>query len=152
MAGALLRKTGGNLTGRIRCFSVKHDLKSTLGSVDVWSSPLFCLKKHQSRREKRSLVIPNERRATTSGAFLGRTRRAETISPPSVVISHSFGMTKQRSFCLAGRKNGHSRGEDQTLTDPRRQHRADPPPGRLGEPYGISHCHSALHAVRDSGS
>ncbi|MEW8210649.1 MAG: hypothetical protein AB2735_09315, partial [Candidatus Thiodiazotropha taylori] len=30
---------------------------------------LLCLKKRQSRREERGLVIPNERRATPSGAF-----------------------------------------------------------------------------------
>ncbi|MES9842705.1 MAG: hypothetical protein ABW134_19325, partial [Candidatus Thiodiazotropha endolucinida] len=32
-------------------------------------------KKRQSRREERGLVIPNERRATPSGAFSGTTGR-----------------------------------------------------------------------------
>ncbi|MBT3055840.1 MAG: hypothetical protein KME69_13315, partial [Candidatus Thiodiazotropha sp. (ex Codakia orbicularis)] len=47
---------------------------------------LLCLKKRQSRREERSLVIPNERRATPSGAFSGATRRAGAVFAPSGVI------------------------------------------------------------------
>ncbi|MES9843464.1 MAG: hypothetical protein ABW131_02360, partial [Candidatus Sedimenticola sp. 6PFRAG5] len=45
------------------------------------------LKKRQARREARSLVIPNEQRATPNGDFSGATRRAEAIFPLSGVIS-----------------------------------------------------------------
>jgi hypothetical protein len=57
------------------------------------------------------LVIPNERRATPSGAFSGATRRAGAVFPPSGVIIRSCSLATPRSFCLAGRKNSLS-GED----------------------------------------
>gem|GEM_PF-6820290 len=41
-----------------------------------------------------------------SGAFLAATRRAGAIFAPSVVEIRLFGMTKPRSFRLAGSKNG----------------------------------------------
>ncbi|MGD9661843.1 MAG: hypothetical protein AB7U63_11255, partial [Porticoccaceae bacterium] len=57
-----------------------------------------------------SLVDLNERRATTSGAFLAATpstpkKGAGIIFAPSVVGIRLFGMTKPRSFRLAGGKN-----------------------------------------------
>jgi hypothetical protein len=50
---------------------------------------LLYLKKRQSRREERGLVIPNKRRATPSGAFLDATRRAGAVFPSSGVIIRS---------------------------------------------------------------
>jgi hypothetical protein len=64
------------------------------------------LKKRQSRREARGLVIPNEQRATLNAVFSGTTRRAGSIFPLNCVISRLFSMAKLLSFCLVKRKNG----------------------------------------------
>ncbi len=75
------------------------------GFVDVSSSTLLSLKKRQSRREERGLVIPNERRATPSGAFSGSTRRAGTIVAFSCVVSRLCRMTTLRFFRRAEDNN-----------------------------------------------
>ena len=80
-------------------------MPSYLGSVDLSFSPLLSLKKCQSRREECSLVIPNERRAKQSDAFLGSTRRAGTIFNFSSVITRLCRVTTLRLFCLAESKN-----------------------------------------------
>jgi len=50
---------------------------------------LLCLRKRQSRREESSLVAPNKRRATRSGAFLGATRGAgQFLSPAALSFAH----------------------------------------------------------------
>ena len=67
-------------------------------------------KNHQSRREKHGLVIPNKRRATQSGGFLGTTRRAGAIFPASCVVSRLCRMTTPHAFRLAGEKNSPSSG------------------------------------------
>ncbi|MEW8543831.1 MAG: hypothetical protein AB2693_09880 [Candidatus Thiodiazotropha sp.] len=54
-------------------------------------------------------MIPNERRATPSGAFSGTTRRAGAVFAPSGVIVRSCRMTTPRSLCLAGHENSPSR-------------------------------------------
>jgi len=46
---------------------------------------LWSLKKCQTRREERRLVIPNKRRTTPYGVFLGITRRAGLIFYPAVL-------------------------------------------------------------------
>jgi len=64
-----------------------------------------------ARREERGLVIPNERRTTQHGVFLGATRRAEPVSLPSSVIPRGYVVTRLcstttlRSLCLAGQRN-----------------------------------------------
>jgi len=72
---------------------------------------LLHLKKRQARREERSLLIANERRATQSGIFSGATQRAESVFsssgviPRGHVVAHLCSTTTLRSLCLAGRKN-----------------------------------------------
>ena len=85
--------------------------KRLLGPVNTNPIGSVALKTRQSRREERGLVIPNERRATPSGAFSGTTRRAGAVFPPSGVIIRSFSSAKPRSFCLAGQKNSPSRAD-----------------------------------------
>ncbi len=46
---------------------------------------LWPLEKRQTKREERSLVIPNKRRTTPYGVFLGAIRRAELIFYPAVL-------------------------------------------------------------------
>ncbi len=81
-----------------------------LGPVDVLYSPLLSLKKRQSRREECGLVIPNERRATPSGAFSGSTRRAGTIVAFSCVVSRLCRVTTLRFFRLAEDNNSLQQG------------------------------------------
>ena len=92
------------------------------GLLTLFELALLHLKTRQSRREERSLVTPNERRVTMSGAFSGATRRAGTVFAPSGVIrrlcpgmdsmprtqdaeSGICRITTLRAFCLAGHKN-----------------------------------------------
>jgi hypothetical protein len=71
-------------------------------------------KRGQARREERSLVIPNKRRATRHGPFLGAARRAGAASvqsdlPRYGVAPRSYGMTTSRSLRLVSRQSGHWR-------------------------------------------
>jgi len=50
----------------------------------------------------RGLVIPNERRVTTNGAFSGATLRAGAIFAARVVVDHLCRITTPRSLSLAG--------------------------------------------------
>ena len=79
-------------------------MNKKFGSVKVLFLPLLRVKAHQSRREARSLALLNKQRATLSGALSGATQRAEPPFTPNCVISHSFGTTKPRSFCLVSPK------------------------------------------------
>ena len=80
-------------------------MTKALGSVDVACTPLLSLKKRQSRHEERSLVIPNERRATPSGAFSDSTRRAGTIFAFSCVVIRLCRVTTLHLLRLAEDKN-----------------------------------------------
>ena len=64
-----------------------------LGPVNTIEWLLLRLKMCQSRREARSLVIPNEQRATPNGTFSSATRRAGALFPFNCVISRLFGTT-----------------------------------------------------------
>jgi hypothetical protein len=87
--------------------AIKYSLIANplLGSVYLLASSLLSLKKRQSRREEKGLVIPNERRATQSGTFSGSTRRAGTFFTFRCVIIRLCRVTTLRSFCLAEGKN-----------------------------------------------
>ena len=63
------------------------------------------LKKRQLRREVSRLVILNKQRATPSGAFADKTRRAGTIFAPARVVNRLCRMATWRDFRLAGHKN-----------------------------------------------
>jgi len=77
---------------------------TTLGSVGASFSSLLSLKKCQSRREARRLVVPNKQRVTQSGAFSGSTRRAGTLFVPHCVASRLCSTTTLRSLRLVGHK------------------------------------------------
>ena len=61
-------QAAGGIEGIQQLVNDFYDLMDSLGSVGLASSPLLSLLKRQSRREERSLVIPNKRQATQSGA------------------------------------------------------------------------------------
>jgi hypothetical protein len=61
-----------------------------LGLLTLIELALLRLKMRQFRREECGLVIPNKRRATTSGAFSGATRRAGSVfSPAAFSFAHT---------------------------------------------------------------
>jgi len=91
----------------------------SLGSVDIRFISLLCLKNRQSRREERSLVIPNKRRVTLIGAFSGTTRRAGPIFPLHCVVSRLCRMTTLHFFRLAEQKNGRQQGVNLMSTEPK---------------------------------
>ncbi len=76
-----------------------------LGPVYTMLAVLLCPKLRQSRRAERSLVIPNERQATPSGAVWDTTRRAWPVLRPSFVVSRLSSATTLRFFRLAGAQN-----------------------------------------------
>ena len=75
------------------------------GPVYTMLAVLLCPKLRQSRRAERSLVIPNERQATPSGAVWDTTRRAWPVLRPSFVVSRLSSATTLRFFRLAGAQN-----------------------------------------------
>jgi hypothetical protein len=90
-----------------------------MGASSRYSNHRCCdYKKRQSRREERSLVNPNERRATQSGTFLATTRRAGAIFPPSCVVTRSSSGTTPRSFRLASQKSGLRQFDSSSLKRP----------------------------------
>lgn len=82
-----------------------------LGFIEVSYSSLLPLKKSQSRREARSLVITSKQRAIPDRSFADVIRRAELYFSPLCVAL--FRATIRRFFCLsvpsrcAGRKMPH---------------------------------------------
>ena len=81
------------------------DVRGDPGPIYTMLAVLLCPKLRQSRREERSLVIPNERQATPSGAVWGTTRRAWPVLRPSFVVSRLSSATTPRFFRLAGAQN-----------------------------------------------
>ena len=81
------------------------DVRGDPGPIYTMLAVLLCPKLRQSRRAERSLVIPNERQATPSGAVWGTTRRAWPVLRSSRVVSRLSSATTLRFFRLAGAQN-----------------------------------------------
>lgn len=86
------------------CFaSIRKGPDPLIGRMRYWS------KSAQVRREEKSLVYPNKRRATQHGWISTATRRDEAIFPQFCVVARLYSVTKLRSRRLVLHKNGRRR-------------------------------------------
>ena len=88
------------------------------GVFPLCAAALLSLSRRQSRREERSLVIPNERRATPGGVVTGSTLRAGPVLPPGGVAARLSGLATRRSRRLAGQQNRPGRAASHSVNTP----------------------------------
>jgi len=101
-----LRRSYGNASANDRPSYFASSRKGPdplIGRMRYWS------KSAQVRREEKSLVYPNKRRATQHGWISTATRRDEAIFPQFCVVARLYSVTKLRSRRLVLHKNGRRR-------------------------------------------